>query len=196
MQPNTSAEDIKKAFRALALRWHPDRHPAAAKVFAQRKFIEIAEAYQILGNEVCRHQYDALYTPRRSRSPAAHATEKTRRRMSQWQAMAAQRAVQMARASFGRFSEAVDLVSQRVSKGVFDFLEFFADKDPYACEIESCRDQIRKDPRDADQYYGLGFLHYKRGDFKKAAENYKRALLLNYDDADAFFGLGVVRHQM
>jgi len=54
-----SAEDIKKAFRQLALRYHPDRNPGNVKE-AEEKFKEINEAYEVLGDEKKRRQYDRL----------------------------------------------------------------------------------------------------------------------------------------
>ena len=54
-----SAQDIKKAFRRLALRYHPDRNPDTPKQ-AEEKFKEINEAYQVLSDEQKRRQYDRL----------------------------------------------------------------------------------------------------------------------------------------
>jgi molecular chaperone DnaJ len=51
---DASAEDIKKAFRGLALRYHPDRNPANAKE-AEDRFEEINKAYEVPGNEQKRH---------------------------------------------------------------------------------------------------------------------------------------------
>ena len=56
---DTSAQDIKKAFRQLALRYHPDRNPGNVKE-AEEKFKEINEAYEVLGNEQKKWQYDRL----------------------------------------------------------------------------------------------------------------------------------------
>jgi curved DNA-binding protein CbpA len=56
---NSSAEDIKKAFRRLALRYHPDRNPENVQE-AGEKFKEINEAYEVLGDEHKRQQYDSL----------------------------------------------------------------------------------------------------------------------------------------
>ena len=52
-------QDIKKAFRQLALRYHPDHNPGDIKE-AEEKFKEINEAYEILGDEKKRWQYDRL----------------------------------------------------------------------------------------------------------------------------------------
>jgi len=54
-----TVQDIKKAFRQLALRYHPDRNPGDVKE-AEEKFKEINEAYEVLGDEPKRQQYDRL----------------------------------------------------------------------------------------------------------------------------------------
>ncbi len=56
---NASDQDIKKAFRRLALQYHPDKNPANS-VQAGEKFKEINEAYQVLGDKQKRGQYDRL----------------------------------------------------------------------------------------------------------------------------------------
>jgi DnaJ-class molecular chaperone len=56
---DASGEDIRKAFRHLALRYHPDHNPANQKE-AEEKFKEINEAYELLGDEQKRRHYDHL----------------------------------------------------------------------------------------------------------------------------------------
>lgn len=53
---NSSAEDIKKSYRKLAMQYHPDRNPGDKK--AEEKFKEIAEAYSVLSDEQKRANYD------------------------------------------------------------------------------------------------------------------------------------------
>lgn len=50
--------DIKKAYRKLALTWHPDKHQGADKQEAETKFKEINEAYQVLSDQKKRSTYD------------------------------------------------------------------------------------------------------------------------------------------
>jgi DnaJ-class molecular chaperone len=52
---NASHDEIKKAYRGLSLKFHPDRNPAPD---ATEKFKQINEAYGILGDEQKRKQYE------------------------------------------------------------------------------------------------------------------------------------------
>jgi molecular chaperone DnaJ len=53
---NATAEEIKKAYRKVAMQFHPDRNPGDKP--AEEKFKEAAEAYEILSDADKRAQYD------------------------------------------------------------------------------------------------------------------------------------------
>lgn len=53
---NATQDEIRKAYKKLALKYHPDRNPGDKK--AEDKFKEAAEAYEVLGNEEKRKEYD------------------------------------------------------------------------------------------------------------------------------------------
>lgn len=53
---DASADEIKKAYRKLALQYHPDRNPGDKA--AEEKFKEAAEAYDVLSDETKRKRYD------------------------------------------------------------------------------------------------------------------------------------------
>ncbi|CAF1644864.1 unnamed protein product, partial [Didymodactylos carnosus] len=57
LSPSATDDDIKKAYRRLALKYHPDKNPDN-KVVAGEKFKEIAEAYEVLTDENQKTIYD------------------------------------------------------------------------------------------------------------------------------------------
>jgi len=57
LSKDASADDIRRTFKKLALRYHPDRNPESRKE-AEERFKEIAEAYEVLGDPEKRRRYD------------------------------------------------------------------------------------------------------------------------------------------
>jgi molecular chaperone DnaJ len=53
---SASAKDIKKAYRALAQKFHPDKNPGDSA--AEQSFKELNEAYDVVGDEETRKEYD------------------------------------------------------------------------------------------------------------------------------------------
>ena len=57
VKKGASEEEIKKAYRKLARKWHPDANPGDEQ--AEERFKEIQEAYSVLSDSEKRKQYDA-----------------------------------------------------------------------------------------------------------------------------------------
>ena len=53
--PNASDDDIKKVYRSLAMRFHPDRNQAPG---AEARFKSVTKAYEILADPAKRAEYD------------------------------------------------------------------------------------------------------------------------------------------
>jgi curved DNA-binding protein CbpA len=68
VQPSASDEEMKRAYRRLALRHHPDRNPGDRR--AEERFKEISEAYAVLMDPGRRREYDRLRGERGGSSAA------------------------------------------------------------------------------------------------------------------------------
>jgi len=66
LSKNATAEEIKSAYRKLAMKYHPDRNPGNKD--AEEKFKEISAAYEVLSDENKRREYDMFGATRNSSS--------------------------------------------------------------------------------------------------------------------------------
>jgi len=58
VEKGATKEQIKKAYKKLAMKYHPDRAPEDKKIEYEEKFKEINEAVAVLGDDKKRQQYD------------------------------------------------------------------------------------------------------------------------------------------
>ena len=85
VSPNADKRAIKKAYRKLALEFHPDKNKS---LDAHEKFIEINEAYLILYDDEARLRYDREYqfhfaSKQKPKTEYSERTEKQRKSSSQ-----------------------------------------------------------------------------------------------------------------
>ncbi|XP_052631718.1 dnaJ homolog subfamily B member 8 [Harpia harpyja] len=70
LQKSASQDDVKKSYRKLALKWHPDKNPSN-KVEAEKQFKAVAEAYEVLSDPQKRLLYDRSVKESRSQRRSA-----------------------------------------------------------------------------------------------------------------------------
>ena len=111
---NASASDIKKAYRKLALKWHPDKNPNCQDE-ATKRFKELSEAYEVLSDEKKRSIYDKY--GKEGLAPAGSSSSGGRRRARQQE----------------EWGEEVYGFPSFAFRDPFDiFREFFGGNDPFA----------------------------------------------------------------
>ena len=79
---NATADEIKKAYRTLAFKYHPDRNQGNAA--AEEKFKQINTAYDVLGDEAKRRQYDMGFYSENAYSNAGSQAQQQYQRQYQY----------------------------------------------------------------------------------------------------------------
>ena len=181
---NASPAEIKKAYYAMAKRYHPDRHhsPFLHDVHGQLEelFVKITQAYQKLSDQLDRRRYDSSLrteaprgevpgtgppggpTPRGSRAPAPPVSEG----LSVTEKMAEMR--------------------YREGKRHYTEMRFFD-------AIQCLREAVRLDP-DRGHYHKLLAQSLVKNPHwrKEAEEHFQKALESDQFDPDCFLGLGEI----
>ncbi len=75
VKETATAEEIRKCYRALARKYHPDSNPDNQE--AERIFKEIGEAYEVLGDEKKRSAYDRERTVDKGKKPETGQKQST-----------------------------------------------------------------------------------------------------------------------
>ena len=114
VKKNASAEELKRAYRKLAMKYHPDRNPNRKE--AEERFKEINEAYAVLSDKEKRKQYDTF------------GSEGFRQRFSQEDIFRGFDFDDILSGLFGRRGRKESRSGQR---GGFDFGDIFYGQSPY-----------------------------------------------------------------
>ena len=82
VQPNATLDEIKRAYRRAAMKWHPDRNPGR-EAEAYAAFQEIREAYAILSDAEQRRVYDEVFAQEMQRWQAEQEAQEAQEREAQ-----------------------------------------------------------------------------------------------------------------
>ncbi|MEV8473700.1 J domain-containing protein [Ralstonia sp. UNC404CL21Col] len=82
VQPDATLDEIKRAYRRAAMKWHPDRNPGR-EAEAYAAFQEIREAYAILSDAEQRRVYDKVFAQEMQRWQAERDAQEAQEREAQ-----------------------------------------------------------------------------------------------------------------
>ena len=78
IHPDSSMTEVKKAYRKLAHKYHPDKNTNKNKKVAENLFLQITEAYKTLLNPLLRREYDEIYYKnQKAQTNSSHSKFKT-----------------------------------------------------------------------------------------------------------------------
>ncbi|CAG9167262.1 Chaperone protein DnaJ [Cupriavidus laharis] len=85
VESDATLDEIKRAYRRAAMKWHPDRNPGR-EAEAHAAFQEIRDAYAILSDTGQRRIYDEVFEQEMRRWQAEHAAQEEQERAAQREA--------------------------------------------------------------------------------------------------------------
>ena len=121
VSPEADQETVKKAYRYLALKWHPDKHQGGDKKqakIAEEAFKEIGEAYEVLSDPDKRRAYDLAFMSNNTGSRRGFANTSGR---------------------FGDFSQWAAMLHERRTEETMELLRL-AGVNPFAMGIQTVRE--------------------------------------------------------
>ena len=188
VSPDATTEEIKSSFRRLARRYHPDLHPHSP--FAQEKFREIYQAYEVLCDPIQRRQYNQQISsqdsfPRNQEySPQYFYVQGIEKALKQ------------------NYEDAVECYSQAIALNP-SFVEAYLKRIEAHYHLgdnrgvlEDCQKVLQISPHLACAYYYRGRVRYRLGYNQSAIEAYTKAIDLAHDDAQAYYHRGLAYHNL
>lgn len=85
VESDATLDEIKRAYRRGAMKWHPDRNPGR-EAEAHSAFQEIRDAYSILSDDEQRRVYDDVFAQEMHRWQAEHAEQEAQEQAAQREA--------------------------------------------------------------------------------------------------------------
>lgn len=203
--PISTAEDIKKSYRILSKKYHPDLNPDL-KSSSDEKLKEVVEAYNLLADADKRKEYDnqphlqvkrVKKDPRRrtarSAAPDSSGTGDYDREPS---------ILERIQSLFMKNRDAAGAMAAVKSDPRQSDIQFtlglsMTDNDKFLDQAKNAfQTAYRCDPNCAEAIFNLGVMCYKLGEFEDARMNTQKYLALDKDDLQARKFLEVLKEDV
>jgi len=190
--PIASPDDIRKAYRMLSKKYHPDLNPHL-KTIAEDRMKELVGAYNALNNAERRRNYD---------------------KQPQFSIRKQHKSKRMRRSAKPQFKKEPSLLERLLSpflkrsgkndaEGKIDYKEAdvhftlglsMAEQETFYEQAKAeFKLALKYDPKFLEALYNLGVMNYKLGDFEEARVNFQKVLQVNKDDQYARKMIGILK---
>jgi curved DNA-binding protein CbpA len=200
--PVSSQEDVRKAYRMLSKKFHPDLNPQL-KTMAEDRMKELVSAYNILNNPVKRKEYDRQshfavrhFKKSRKKSDEEMLKKPSRRDMFKKEPSLLERILSpfLKREEVDVQESAVDFKQADVH---FTLGLSMAEQEGF---YESAKGEfkmaLRFDPDFVEAHFNLALMCYKLGQFEEARVGYQKVLQQDKEDAVARKMISLLRDDL
>lgn len=197
--PVAPTEEIRKAYRNLSKKYHPDLNPDM-KIYSDEKMKELVEAYNTLESPANRKEYDAqpyfqLRTARKT-GRRFNATDFTKKPVHTELSMLDKFLALFKPKKGGSSQDAATKVDPKQADVHFSLGLTLANNDSfYDQAISSFKQAVRFDPEHQEALFNLAVICYRKGYFDEARVNFQRVLQLNKEDASARKMIGLLQDE-
>lgn len=187
--PIASHEEIRKAYRTLAKKYHPDLNPDI-RTMATDKMSELVEAYNVLNDPEKRKEYDRQqqFQIRRFRKDKSRRTKMregdfTRKPQFKKEPSLLERILSPFIKKDDKAGTPEDHLDPKQADVHFTLgLTMTENEAFFEQAVEEFKTAVRYDPSHVEALYDLGLLCYKLGYFEEAIVNFQKVLAMEKDD--------------
>lgn len=198
--PIATMEEIKKAYRQLSKKYHPDLNPDL-KLYSDEKMKELVEAYNILNDSEKRREYDSQlhFQIRKSkkdkdRIPMAGGRDYTKKPRYQKETSVLERIF----SPFIKKKEGASGVVLDPKQADVHFtlgLSMSENESFYDQAIDEFKLTLKFLPDFPEAQYNLGIISYRKGYYEEAIVAFQKVLASNKGDQQAYKMINLLREE-
>lgn len=186
--PTSTPEDIRKAYRMLSKKFHPDLNPDL-RLYSDEKMKELVEAYNVLNDVTKRKEYDRQpqFQPRKfvkggGFQPRADSAQFTKKAKYQKEPSLLERILSPFLKGRGQ-EEAANVYDPKQADVHFTLgLSMTENESFYDQAKGEFRLAVKFRPDHKEAQYNLALMCYKRGEFEEALVHFQKVAQLDKDD--------------
>lgn len=200
--PTATADEIRKAYRLLSKKYHPDLNPDM-KIYSDEKMKELVEAYSVLNDNGRRKEYDKQpqFQVRRARKDLKRKIDAgayARKPQYKKEPSLLERLFSpFTKSKTAQNSEGAVHIDTKQADVHFTLgLSMSENESFYDQAISEFKLSLKFDPEHIEALYNLGIMCYRKGYFEEAIVNFQKVLAKNKDDQHARKMLNLLREDL